>query len=249
MRAIDDQTGVEGLADIRFAGGIDLDAGHEAAAAHFFYDGAGEFAELGVEIESIVANSREEAIDFFQEGEGDTTREGTTAKGGAMHALGDGRARIGGKNGGSKRETGGERFGGDDDIGASGAGMLLPGEAGAGATQAALRFVGDPERIMAGGGSANRMEKIGRERKDAALALDRFGDDGDEVVAGGVAQRVHVVGGEKNDIGDEGMKRLPVLRFGRDGERAGGAAVESVVERDDPVAGASGAVRAGAGGL
>src|SRR4030095_5291173 len=77
------------------------------------------------------------------------------------------------------------------------------------------------------------VEAPARRQEDAALGLDGLDDDGAGLVRHRGAHRVRVTEREEAHGTDERAEPGAVLLLPRDGERAHGAAVEPVLERDE----------------
>ncbi len=224
LRAVDEQAFFEGGCDEGRTGGGELEAGHHAGSA-----GIGEGGEPLVQVIACLTDVWDEIFDDVEDFEGDAAGEGSAAEGGAVLAFGEGSGGGVVEEGCAEGESGGERFGGDGDVGEE-VGEALVGEEVAGAAESALGFIGDEEGVGGGGEAAGFAEEGFGEEVDASFALDGLEDDGGGVFGDGGLELCDAVGGDEGDAGEEGSEGAAVVGLAGDGEGAEGASVEGVFE-------------------
>ncbi len=136
---------------------------------------------------------------------------------------------------GTHGDAAGERLGQRGDVGPDA--VVLVGEPLAGAAEAGLNLIDEQESAGGVAEGAARGEELLADRVDATLALDGLDADGAEfaAVAGGelLLEVVDVVEGDELDAGDQGIEGLAVLGFVGGRDRAHGAAMEAMLERED----------------
>lgn len=130
-----------------------MEAGHHTGAAGF-----GEGGKPLVQVIACLTDVWEQIFDNVEDFEGDAAGEGSAAEGGAVLAFGEGSGGGVVEEGCAEGESGGERFGGDGDVGEE-VGEALVGEEVAGAAESALGFIGDEEGVGGGGEAAGFAEE------------------------------------------------------------------------------------------
>src|SRR5271156_658351 len=231
VRAIDEQAMLQRGSDQRRAINGEFHAEDETLAADF----ADEIKFLRESFKALAqfgatfANIREElgAFDGFQKFQSGGADQRSTAEGGAVnargYACGDGFA---GEDG-AERKTGGERLGDEHNVRL--ARELLVGEVTAGASEAALNFVGNEQCAVLRGQGACAIPESFRNRVNAAFALDGFED----YRANGVVKFRFEVGDViklyEFDAGDHRREGQAIFFRGGDADGAEGATVEGIL--------------------
>ena len=155
----------------------------------------------------------------------------STAEGGSVHAGVDGLRGLFRAEQRAEGDTAGERLGEGDDVRQKT--VMLVGAQFAGTSHAGLNLVGDEQRAGGAGKVARSVEKFAGQRTNAALALNGLDEDRAEFAGEFCFQVIDVVEADEFDPRHHRIEGLAVLVFPGGGDRAHGAAVEAVFEREE----------------
>ena len=213
----------------------------------------GELEDPGLQLRAEGAGLLEQAVlgEGAEHGEGHGRAQGVAAEGGAVLA---GAQQAGGVlaegEHGTDREAAAETLGQRHHVGLQPPDRLV-GEPLPRPSDAGLDLVEDQQGAVAGGELAGRAEVLLRQRQHSGLALDRLEHERGDVPRGeGRLECGHVAGGQKLDPAGQRLEGGAVGLLVGEGERAHGAAVEALLEREDPgPAGAAGDLEGGLVGL
>lgn len=235
MGAIEEEPFLHAVEDHLLAGAVEFDADHEAVTADFLdeVELLLEVAELGAEVLANFGDPGQKFVEHLVELEGDAASEGSAAEGGAMHAGldGSGGAFVGGDE--AERESAGDGFGGDQDVGHDDGRVELIGVVDARAADTGLDLIANEEGIVFVAELAGLLVETAADGIDAALALDAFDKDAASAFVKDLFEFFVVAAVDEADAGHEGLEVGAVLGLSGEGEGADGAAVEGIVEGDD----------------
>ena len=130
-----------------------------------------------MEIPADPLDCGQQLVENIEELERHAAGERVPAEGAAVHARLDrgGGLLVGDDE--AERQTAGDGLGRHHDVGQDHRRGALVGEVGSRPSDAALRFIGDQQRVVAVGQLARFDNELVGERIDAALALDQLQDD------------------------------------------------------------------------
>ena len=131
----------------------------------------------------------------------------------------------------SHGQAGGDRLGDADDVGLHA--EMLERKQLSGASHAALDLVEDERRLMLGRQFAAGLQKFRCRLLNAAFALDGLQHDAADLVVHGGTQSFDIVARHEAHALQHGIEIFAVLGLAGERQRAHGAAVERIVERDD----------------
>ena len=195
VRAVDQQPLRHRVQHRLFAGHMQLHAEHQAESADFFDARvlARQFVQLHVKVAAHALNGGQQFIQNVAEFQGDAAGQRAAAERRTVHARLDRGRRLFVGHDHAQRNAARQRLGSDHDVGHDHVLRALVGEVGAGASHPALGLVGHQQGVMAVGQFARLGDEFGRQRIDAALALNQFQHDARGAIAEGGFQRRDVV--------------------------------------------------------
>ena len=232
---------------LRPVGRIQIHAQHQTHAANFadaLVLGFETF-EFGVEVVAGLADVSQHAIEHAQKFDCHGAGQRSAAEGGAvhsgMHAAGHA---IGGQQR-SQRKPCRQRLGDGDDVGLNS--VMLVGEILSGTAQSALDFVENQQRSGALAQLPRGLQKFRTERTDSAFALNGLQANGADAAIKLPLEIVDIVEADKPDSRHQRRKRMPIFFLPRGGQRAKGAAMKGILQRQQTPLGFVAVVVLGAG--
>src|SRR2546423_9243781 len=237
VRAIDEQAAAQGLSDEGISVNGKLDANHQAFAADFAdeIEFGAQSGETFVQLRGAFANIFEQPVflddvEKFQRGGAD---QRSAAKGSAMQAGRNASGYRFGSQDCAQRQARGERLGDQNDVRLRR--KLLVAKIAAGASEAALNFVGDEQTALLHSQGARAVPESSRYGVNSALALDGLENYGTNRGGTFCVQVGHIIETHKFDARNQRREGQAILFGGCDTDGAEGTPVKGILHRQNAV--------------